>query len=362
MKLFELLNKDWLYATLIAVTIFLAGFSQIQLPANDYYHVTALNWLENGTAFLRTYPEYFNELVPTEKGPVMVLPPFPILPSIIGRLLGLSEPSTTRLAIGISVAMMYLILRGLKQSKIVSLSGAGLYFLSTPLLYFFTERGYWFSAQVWGVVGAQIALLALLGKKYTLAGIGSGIALLSRINLGVMLTLGFALFIFKTYKMKALRNYLAPAMLAAGTLLWWNYYRFGSILISGYELIPGVLDEPWYSKGIMHPSYIWSNFQEFMWQSSLNGSGIGIVWMQPFLLLVPFIINRKNWWLIALATIQFITVLAHGYTGAQQFDFRFLMDSLWLFIPLLLIEKRRWWNLAIWICFVASAIVHVAYI
>lgn len=357
-----MISKDGWWAGLIAIAIFLLGFQQIQQPANDYYHVTAYNWLQTGSAFLQEYPSYFNELVPTENGPVMVLPPFPLIPSWLGIAMGVSEPSMTRLGIGISVGMMYLIMRQFKQNRIYSLSSAGMFFLTTPLLFFFTERGYWFSAQVWGVVGAQVALLSLLKKQFTLVGFGSGIAVLSRINLGVMLTIGFALFIYKTQKLKAVRDYLVPTMLAAMTLLWWNFYRFGSIFISGYELIPGVLDEPWYSRGIMHPAYIWENFKEFMGRADIDGNGIGFLWMQPYLLLIPLIINKQNWWMISLATIQFITVLAHGYTGAQQFDYRFLMDSLWLFVPLLLIEKRKWHRAIIWAGFFSAAIMHVAFI
>ena len=142
-------------------------------------------------------------------------------------------------------------------------------------------------------------------------------------------------------------------------MIWWNYYRFGSILNTGYELIPGVLDEPWYSHGIMHWSYMWNNFNTFLYQKDVTGLGLGIIWAQPYLLLLPFVFNKKNRWLILVGISQFLLVLTHGWTGATQFDFRFLMDSLWLFVPALLMINKGWKQWAMWILLAVSAVVHL---
>lgn len=362
MKLRQFFALDWIWASLLTLFIFLAGFYQNQQASNNYYQVTVENIKTHGTIFLTDYPAYFNELVPTARGPVMVLPPFPLLPTYIGSLLKLGELEMTRLGVGMSVALMYLIMREHKQTKLRARLGAFLFFVTTPMFFFFVERGYWLSAQTWGVVGAQLAYLFLLKKHLGLAGLGTAMAILARINLGVLTFFFFAIYVGKTYRLKGVVSYFVPVAVGICLLLAWNYLRFGSIWETGYNLIPGVLEEPWYHSGVMHPGYIWQNFQDYIGQVGMRGTGIGIIWMQPYLLLLPWVVNKQNWWMILLGFAQFLVVLAHGEKGGYQLEFRYLMDALWIWVPWLLLEKRGWREVAILACFLVSAVFHLIYI
>lgn len=362
MKSIYFWKQDFVIATLIGLSIWIGGIWLSQRQANNYFEVTATNIWTHGTAFLTNNQGYFNELVPTKNGLVIALPPLPIIPNLFGQMIGMGEIQMTRMGIGITVGLIYLIMRYYKLSKWRAILASFLYFVTTPLLFFFVNPGYWFSAQVWGIVGAQIALLSLLKKNYTWAGTGSVIALLSRLNLGIVIIIGFALYILKYQRAKNMILYLIPTLCGLLVLMWWNYYRFGSIFTSGYELIPGVLTEPWYSKGIMHWSYVWDNFKKFAWQRNLDGGGLGMLWAQPYLLLLPWVFNKNTWWIILIGLAQFVLVLSHGYWGAYQFDFRFLMDSLWLFVPTLLVSYTGWKQWAIWVTFAISAGVHLTLI
>lgn len=350
---------DWVWAILAALFVWSCGIALNQMQSNNYFEVTAASFVQVKSLFIQSPPSYFNELIPTKNGMVMALPPFPILPTLIGCLLGLGELQTTRLGIGIVVGLMFLIMRYYGLSQLRALISSVVYMLTTPLLFFYVNPGYWFTAQVWAVVGAEIALLSLLKKNYILAGFGTMIALLSRLNLGFVIAAGMALYILSTRKIDNLIRYLVPVLAGVLIVLGWNYYRFESIWVLGYTLIPGVLAEPWYAKGIMHPSYILSNLKNFVLQWDINGQGLGIIWAQPYLLLVPWITSKQNWWIVLMGVAQFVLVLAHGWWGAYQFDFRFLMDCLWLFVPILMIPYKGWRQWAIWIMFGVSTILHL---
>jgi len=139
----------------------------------------------------------------------------------------------------------------------------------------------------------------------------------------------------------------------------YNFIRFGVLWDKGYTLIPGVLDEPWYQFGIIHPSYITRHLKviftalpvikpEFPYIfPSLSGLAVWIT--SPALLLVLFAPFKKTIIRIALLAIALISlpVLMHGTTGFAQFGYRFIIDFIpfvFLIIIYALPEKLRWWH------------------
>ena len=344
----------------LLITLVVCGFGLLFQPTiqNNYFDVTAQNVLNHGTLRLIEYPDYFSEVVPTEKGFVIVLPPFPIGVSLVGLPFGFGETFLTQLAIGFSAGVLFLLFRHFQLEKWQAMFLTLGYVFSSPLYFFLTQSGYWYTAQVWGVLGAELAWYMWLKKKYLLAGFGLMIALLSRLNLGVLLA--FCLF----FTLIQRKSYRAIGKLSVGfglgllVLFSWNYYRFGSILATGYDRIPGVLNEPWYQYGILHWTYVFENVKKFLWQFDLGGSGIGMFWMQPYLFLLPFSVTRKNSKYLLWGSLQFIFVLLHGNWGFWQFDFRFLMDSLWIFYPVLFVAVTGWKKGLAWFLLGASILLH----
>ncbi|MEO7540025.1 MAG: hypothetical protein ABIV21_08345 [Pyrinomonadaceae bacterium] len=177
-----------------------------------------------------------------------------------------------------------------------------------------------------------------------------------------------------------------PVVLGIATLIY-NYVRFHSFTDFGYARIPGVLDEPWYDRGIFSFSYLTRQAWEMLFRSweryptfpylRPNGFSSTIVWSSPFLLYIfrtelpawlqqryrrfrrtareksvdgtqrfpslysifTFRADRdKTLKYAAWAAIVILTVLlwTHGNSGGWQFGYRYAMVLLpWVFVLLL---------------------------
>lgn len=114
--------------------------------------------------------------------------------------------------------------------------------------------------------------------------------------------------------------------------------RFGVPWDKGYFLIPGVLDEPWFSKGILHYSYIPHNLYTLFLslpmvlpsapfiQPSWNGLSI-LITTPAFVLLLK---SKFKDWEVRFAILACLAiggfVLMHGSNGFAQFGYRFAID------------------------------------
>jgi hypothetical protein len=118
----------------------------------------------------------------------------------------------------------------------------------------------------------------------------------------------------------------------------YNLARFGVPWNRGYFLIPGTLNEPWFSKGIVHPSYILEDLKvaflmgpKFLRQFPyLQPSWAGMaIWITTpafiFALKAPLkeMVVKLSWLSILLI---FLVVGVHGGTGFAQFGYRFAVD------------------------------------
>lgn len=162
-----------------------------------------------------------------------------------------------------------------------------------------------------------------------------GATYLSRIH--TILSLPFFIyFIFRKPK-----NFLHFAIGLAPFLIFnalYNLARFNVPWDAGYTLIPGILKEPWYQLGLVHPSYIKRHLKVIFTAlpivkdtfpyvfPSLNGLAIWVT-TPAFLLLLkaPFTKIEVKLATLAAALIA-VPILAHGTWGFTQFGYRFAVD------------------------------------
>jgi hypothetical protein len=133
----------------------------------------------------------------------------------------------------------------------------------------------------------------------------------------------------------------APAVVMAV----YNVARFGSPIEFGYGLITSrdghsVLEEPWYSDGIMSPLYLprglwamlgkpWDVVDHFPWlHPTWAGQAVTfttplLIWLVRARLRDPLVIYA----LVSAALILLVDLL-HGETGYAQFGYRFVVDAL----------------------------------
>lgn len=217
-------------------------------------------------------------------------------------------------------------------------------------------------------------LLAVSGRSPLAAGIIFGIAAACRLPIGLTLPLYLALYARATLPpfnasgawqrvtevpalfVAALRDvrvrpalvFLAglaiPALLVAG----YNFARFGSPTDFGYNDIPGISTEPWFSEGVLSLSYIPRHIHvmfvrgfdfvdyQFPWFRP-NWTGLSLLISTPVFLWLAKARSRSTlvafgWLAVALALLPIVT---HGTVGQTQFGYRFSQDVapiLWLLL------------------------------
>lgn len=141
---------------------------------------------------------------------------------------------------------------------------------------------------------------------------------------------------------------IVPFVLGVLTLVY-NYVRFYSLTDFGYARIPGVLNEPWYSRGIFSYYYIPGQMREMLWRPweiresfpflAPSGFSSSILLSSPFLLFalrcgaVDKLLKYAAWTAVFALTIL---LWVHGNSGGWQFGYRYAMVCLpWLFVILL---------------------------
>lgn len=209
--------------------------------------------------------------------------------------------------------------------------------------YLVTVGSTWYLAQVVAELFLLLAIYSQLKQKSPiLIGLFFGFAYFSRIP--TMLLLPFFLFnlpkpFFKNAILLSIG--ILPSIIANFT---YNYARFGVIWDIGYTMIPGVTTEPWYQKGILHPSYIINHLKiifatipsignEFPYfKPSLFGYAI---WFTTPAFIFAFLnkFRSKIIWSAWLAIfLVSLIIFSHGSTGFSQFGYRFAVD----FYPILI--------------------------
>ena len=243
-------------------------------------------------------------------------------------------------AIGAGIAALTVKLSLLikKDQKLAIWSGL-LVGLSSIIWYLSSVGSVWYLGQITAAFFLLAAMVESISKKrLTLIGIFLGAAYLSRLH--TILSLPFFLFLMKD-KIKIpkhLSKLIFPLLIFIGFDAIYNFVRFGVPWNEGYFLIPGILSEPWFSKGIIHPSYIIGNLKTaflslpiFLKTSPyIQPSWAGLaIWITT----PAFILSLKAPWKDKLVRYSWISILLiflvislHGSTGFAQFGYRFAVD------------------------------------
>lgn len=211
----------------------------------------------------------------------------------------------------------------------------------------------WYLGQIVSCFFLTIALIETLGKKRPIVlGISLAFVYLSRSHLA----LTFPIFLYLSQpqlfkkgifvkKFKKFMLFATPIGVVLVLDMLYNYARYHTLFNSGYFLIPGTSNEPWFSKGIMHPSYILADLKiaflampifldKFPYiQPSWAGMAIWLTTPAFFFALKAQAKEKlvKYVWLAIL--LVFLVVGAHGGTGFAQFGYRFAVD----FYPFLIL-------------------------
>ncbi len=307
----------------------------------DYFVRLADSFLK-GRFYLTDNPGWLNELIPLggnkyavvyPPGPALILMPFVYLfgnkfpQQMMAHLLGAG------LAV---ITAQIAFLKSKKNSHFVW------FFLLAAfgnILWFLSSNGsVWYLGQVAGAFFLTATIFeSLKNKRPLFVSVFFGMAILSRLQ--TILTLPLIIFLNKNnLSKKNILFYLIPLGILMILYGYYNEVRFDSFFQTGYSLIPGVLDEPWYSKGIFHLSYIKNNLRvmftslpifksEFPYITPSWG-GLSILITTPafiYLLLAKLKEKENLFAWISLLLVALVT-FSHGGTGFTQFGYRYAVD------------------------------------
>lgn len=245
---------------------------------------------------------------------------------------------------GLSVGLAYLMLRvrlAVKERPALWICAG---FATTTLWWVAGIGGTHLMAQTSAVFFLLAALYLGLGDRWpALAGLLFALAVGSRLPVGLALPVFLYLYRGRSW------IFIAGALPVASLVGLYDLARFGSPLDFGYARIPSgpglVTDEPWYKDGIMSALYIPRGIQAalFSWPTIDIGQAPFVkpsLYADSLLLTAPFIggaiLARERRALVVASTgILVLTIdLMHGNPGFTQFGYRFILDSmpLWLVV------------------------------
>ena len=346
---------------LLSFAIYFA-FSYKQKQNLDYF-VPLANSLIHGRLDISFQPP-FNELVPVGGKYFVIYPPMPavvLIPAVAIMGLNFNQVWASIFLAALSVGLFYLLIERFIQKRWVVLSTTALFGFGTN--FFFTSLSGipWYFAHIVAIFFLLLALLAATADKPrpTLAGLFLAGAFLSRLPtvLSIPIFIYLILLILKESRSenraKTIAAFFAPIIIAILLFALYNWTRFGSPFQTGYSLIPGVLQEPWYTHGIFSLHYIPRQLSAiFLKMPKIMGkfpfvqpSNIGMaLWLTtPALLLLPFAKSKKYKliWFYLTALLVAAPLLVHGTVGFTQFGYRHSLDFiLFLLIPLAFTFER----------------------
>lgn len=224
----------------------------------------------------------------------------------------------------------------IKKDKALAIWSGLLIGLGSIVWFLASVGSAWYLGQVSAAFFLTAALVESLGKKRAiLVGLFLGAAYLSRIQI----ILALPLFLFLAGSWRLVLGILPFLIFNAG----YNFLRFGVVWDKAYLLIPGLMQEPWFNKGLFNLAYIPNNLRVMF--ASLpkiidkfpfvipSWAGLAI-WITTPAFIYSLWANLKErvvqlaWLSIALIAL---IVFSHGTTGFTQFGYRFAVD----FYPIL---------------------------
>ncbi|MFH1910371.1 MAG: hypothetical protein ABIJ72_04280 [bacterium] len=392
------MKKNWLIGIYIFVITFLVYLFFCKKGVEElHYFLPLANSILRGHIDVNCTP-YLNELVSASGKCFVVYPPAPALALLPFALLfgmKLSQVYPQILLSAFAGAIFYLFLAKLTKPKNALILSLLLVFGTNFFMTSMIGRS-WYFAHICAVFFLALALYFARDKKAFLAGLFLAFAGLSR--LPVFLAFPALLYlILKPFNSKRslgegppsskvviarpkaaaihelkdcfaiARNdikrrfatalgdhalslyfwFFLPILFGAVGFALYNFLRFGNVFQTGYSLIPGVLDEPFFRGGIFSLSYIPRNLEAIF--ISLPDFGRKFPFVMPnyasmsLFLATPALIlifaslkNKLSRVMILTSLLVLIPSFLHGTIGFSQFGYRFSLDVILLLIVALI--------------------------
>jgi hypothetical protein len=331
---------------LVPIVVFLIFFFIFKVTSagdSPYNYFTRLaDAFNHGRLYLKNSEPWLSELIPTQQGYFV---PYSPLPAIIAMPFvylfpTFSQTLLTHILGALIPVAVYL------TAKHRNVSGGTIVYLTIlsgigTILWFESAVGSsWYLGQVAAAL-CLVTAICIADRKGSVffVGLFLGAAYLSRVH--SILSLPFFLYLLRSSFLKN-KQLLWKAVILFGCGIGifvlgnaiYNMARFGVIWDKGYLLIPGVLDEPWFAKGILHYSYIPHNLYTLFFslpmvlpsipyiQPSWNGLSI-LITTPAFVLLLK---SKFKDWEVRFAILSCLLiagfVLMHGSNGFAQFGYR----------------------------------------
>ncbi len=308
------------------------------------YFVFLAQSLTQGKLYLIDPPSWLNELAPANNNLYVVYPPMPallLLPFVVFLGQAFEQQWLAHILGAGSVTLSYMLARTLKKNEITSVWVSMLTGFGTIIWYLASSGSAWYLGQITAFFFVMAALVESHRKKRALlVGILLGCAYLARLQ--TILTLPFFLFVLAKNNNKLqitkIVKILIPVFIFVCINGIYNFLRFSSFWDKAYILIPGVLDEPWYSQGLFHPSYIPRHLKTLLWSFprthtefpyfSPSWSGLAIWITTPAFILIFKAPLKKAVTYLAWFTVFAISlvIFMYGSTGFSQFGYRYAVD------------------------------------
>jgi hypothetical protein len=364
---------------LIIIVLFIVAFTVYGLTGEGHatyynYYVRLADAFLHGRLYLLENPSWLNELIPNPSGPgfYVVYPPLPAF--LMTPLVALFGVNLNQTLFGLffaaaTVPLAYLVAKDVTKKPTETPStpareGAFVWFavlfgFSTIFWYLASIGSVWLIAQVISAFFLFLALHESFNKnRPLLIGLLVGASFWCRLPtiLGIFFFAGLAISRQQNSswkeKFKAALPSLAKLAIGAGIFvifdMIYNFVRFGSIFDVGYWMIPGVLNEPWFSHGLFSLSYITENLRPFLTglptltstapyiQIPMTGIAIWLTTPAFIYALKSKVKDPVTWWSwLAIISIALV-IFTKGLSG-WGFGYRYAMD----FYPFLFVLTVR---------------------
>jgi hypothetical protein len=282
---------------LICLLLFIVAFNVYWTageghPNHYNYHVRLSDAFLHGKLYLtKASPNdlsWLNELVPADNATkwYVVYPPLPaILMTPPVALLGLQFDQTLFSLVfgGLAVALAYIVAKDVtrKSDNIHSRKEttyvwcAAMFGFGTIFVWLASTGSVWLIAQVVSVFFLFLAIHEAFGKKRPFVmGLLVGASFWCRLPtiLGIFFFVGLIISRQPSPSWKTRIRASMPSLLklAAGAGIFvaldmaYNFVRFGTFFDVAYWMIPGILNEPWFSHGLFSLAYIPENLAPFL--------------------------------------------------------------------------------------------------
>ncbi|MCL4382508.1 MAG: hypothetical protein M1575_00720 [Patescibacteria group bacterium] len=313
------------------------------------YFVRLADAFLQGRYWLTEQPSWLSELVPAGPGKFYVIqPPMAAIIALpFVAFFGKNFPQQILahlIGAGI-VVMTFLLAQTVTHNRKIALWSAILSGFSSIIWYLSATGSVWYLGQLTACFFLLAAVREAVGqRRLSLVGVFIGAAYLSRIH--TILAIPFFLYLLKE-KILTLKNiflFSFPIVIFLGFNAVYNFVRFGVFYDKGYYLIPGILNEPWFTQGMLNPVYLLEHLRIMFLEMPkrldyfpfVQPSWYGLaIWITTPAFIYSLTANIKEtvvkfaWLAIFLI---FLLVGLRGGTGWTQFGYRYAVD----FYPFLL--------------------------